>query len=114
MNQAIFKRVFVIDDKVVGSELNEPFDRLVAVQARWGFAQPAVSQNKKAALSRDSFNQTIDTWLTAVYGDDVSSKPSMVDPRGFEPLTPCMPCRCATGLRHGPRLKLSLARLQLG
>jgi hypothetical protein len=27
----------------------------------------------------------------------------MVDPRGFEPLTPCMPCRCATRLRHGPK-----------
>jgi hypothetical protein len=29
---------------------------------------------------------------------------TIVDPRGFEPLTPCMPCRCATGLRHGPKL----------
>ena len=33
-----------------------------------------------------------------------SNESSSVDPRGFEPLTPCMPCRCATGLRHGPRL----------
>ncbi|MCU1580048.1 MAG: Resolvase domain protein [Rhodoglobus sp.] len=30
------------------------------------------------------------------------NKAVLVDPRGFEPLTPCMPCRCATGLRHGP------------
>ena len=36
---------------------------------------------------------------------DAGSKERLsVDPRGFEPLTPCMPCRCATGLRHGPRL----------
>lgn len=26
-----------------------------------------------------------------------------VDPRGFEPLTPCMPCRCATNCATGPR-----------
>jgi hypothetical protein len=25
-----------------------------------------------------------------------------VDPRGFEPLTPCMPCRCATSCATGP------------
>ena len=31
-----------------------------------------------------------------------SKETTLVDPRGFEPLTPCMPCRCATGLRHGP------------
>src|SRR5450830_865204 len=34
-----------------------------------------------------------------------------VDPRGFEPLTPCMPCRCATGLRHGPISSFSPTRL---
>ena len=26
----------------------------------------------------------------------------MVGVRGFEPLTPCTPCRCATRLRHTP------------
>src|SRR3712207_4774535 len=28
---------------------------------------------------------------------------SLVDLRGFEPLTPCMPCRCATSCATGPR-----------
>src|SRR3712207_6305362 len=27
---------------------------------------------------------------------------SLVDLRGFEPLTPCMPCRCATSCATGP------------
>jgi hypothetical protein len=28
----------------------------------------------------------------------------LVDLRGFEPLTPCMPCRCATSCAIGPSI----------
>ena len=29
----------------------------------------------------------------------------MVGASGFEPPTPCTPCRCATGLRHAPTFR---------
>lgn len=46
-----------------------------------------------------------------------SSTSSIVDPRGFEPLTPSMRTRCATGLRHGPnwfRLSEPVPRIRIG
>src|SRR5687767_8620257 len=32
----------------------------------------------------------------------------VVGARGFEPPTPCTPCRCATGLRHAPTLAVRM------
>ncbi len=34
----------------------------------------------------------------------------MVGARGFEPPTPCTPCKCATRLRHAPTVVTSLTK----
>ena len=36
----------------------------------------------------------------------------MVGAIGFEPTTPCTPCRCATGLRHAPTVALVYQTVQ--
>ena len=35
-------------------------------------------------------------------GSNVSKAEGLVGETGFEPATPCTPCKCATGLRHSP------------
>ena len=36
----------------------------------------------------------------------------VVGAKGFEPSTPCTPCRCATGLRHAPTVALVYQTVQ--
>jgi site-specific DNA recombinase len=43
--------------------------------------------------------------LSDVFSVNVSSKRVLVELRGFEPLTPSMRTRCATGLRHSPLIR---------
>ena len=121
LNQAIFKHIFVANEEVVGDEINSPLAELLAAQH--GFRAREAGLNKDDVLQQalvelehhsapmtratpkgGSRAVTVEDLLTGIDADADSSKPSMVDPRGFEPLTPCMPCRCATRLRHGPML----------
>src|SRR5690625_3515010 len=51
---------------------------------------PAAGRNKLCKQSRDS-------------SDKHHATHHMVELRGFEPLTPCMPCRCATNCATAPR-----------
>src|SRR5215475_12663883 len=37
---------------------------------------------------------------------ELAERREMVGARGFEPPTPCTPCRCATRLRHAPTGRL--------
>jgi hypothetical protein len=45
---------------------------------------------------------TLADLLASSHAVQSASKAAMVDLRGFEPLTPSMRTRCATGLRHRP------------
>jgi hypothetical protein len=36
----------------------------------------------------------------------------LVGVKGFEPSTPCTPCKCATRLRHTPKLTIIAVRFQ--
>lgn len=65
---------------------------------RWASAQQNVAAHH--ALKTEAL-------LTGIYEDGDSSETLMVDLRGLEPLTPCMPCRCATSCATGPFSGLS-------
>lgn len=106
LNQAIFKRLYVYIDEVTDAELNAPFadlieaDRLYRHDPRTG----AEGENKRRASLPEgsSLPSSTATALLHIALDDVSSNGHVVDLRGLEPLTPCMPCRCATSCATGP------------
>jgi site-specific DNA recombinase len=82
MNQAFFHRLYVDTEGVTGARLAAPVATLVEAQAAVGSDQEP--GNDKAALL-----------ATALKGG-VWSKAAMVELRGFEPLTSCMPCKRST------------------
>ena len=119
LNQAIFKHIFVANEEVVGDEINSPLAELLAVQH--GFRAQEAGLNKNDSLDQaiaelmrhsapttratpkgGSCAVTVEDLLTGIDADGDSSKPSMVDPRGFEPLTSSMRTRRATNCAKGP------------
>ena len=107
LNQAIFKRIFVMNDEVVGHEMVAPLGELLAAQTGFeatqaGLDQEAVLRQAHAAnrehdpkIARAARNnqeswQTVDDLLTAMDRGDGSSKPSMVPLEGIEPPTPSL------------------------
>lgn len=81
LNQAIFKRIWVIDADRVESELTEPARLLVEAQRYWVAEQAA--ENKKSQDSRpgpvaEPLDESLETMDLAL----VSSKPSMSAPGG--------------------------------
>ncbi len=131
MNRAIFARFVVDGTKVINGELKEPFDALIGaaerdevrVYLRQVGSLPGRSGGTRGGRGRGKLPQiaTCPTladedgartddlsltdllelaWLQRARG---SNKTVMVELRGFEPLTPSMRTRCATGLRYSPR-----------
>ena len=93
---------------VTGNQLTDyvsPFVEIHRTRTGARHANGAAARNDSA----EDVNRAI--LLATALGRECSSKTAMVDPRGFEPLTPSMRTRCATGLRHGPIL---LTRLLVG
>jgi site-specific DNA recombinase len=110
LNQAIFEelQIEVIDDEVqvAGQIYTEPVRDLIMAAHAVGYAtsdQTSTNEDRPTANGEPVF-----TWVTLagllgpVYEDGGSSRTAMVELRGFEPLTPSMRTRCATGLRHSP------------
>lgn len=124
LNQAIFERMFISDEKVSAVRLQEPHGHLFATEAAFQAAKTglgneailaaftaafAASQGEKyKAAPRDGLvapQRATTAWaylFTADSTDGVSNKPSMVDLRGFEPLTSSMRTRRATNCATGP------------
>ena len=88
-NQAFFTKVFIDEDSELQVEHNRPFEMLLDPQVNANALTWAADANK----ARTSTN------VSAGKG---SSLVRAVDLRGFEPLTPCMPCRCATNCATDP------------
>ncbi|HVF13643.1 MAG TPA: hypothetical protein VM942_03535, partial [Acidimicrobiales bacterium] len=88
LNTAIYERLYVYEDRITDQSYRSPFDEvvdahrdLVGVRTRRGSdAVPSGNNNRKAGLL-----------ATALSGGG-SSRSAMVELRGLEPLTPCMPC----------------------
>ena len=104
LNEAFFTRVDLAkedDDTshISGDQVTEYLSPFVEVaRARTGYRKT----NGAAAQSDSADKITRASLLAAALSGTCSSKTAMVDPRGFEPLTPSMRTRCATGLRYSP------------
>ena len=123
LNQALFAQLLVDAEEIVDAVFNEPFAELVVAENAFRLSDGLTGEarleqaiqiasdeiaswpeNKKTTLTGGLLIQRVELLLQSILCVRGSSSEHMVDPRGFEPLTPCMPCRCATGLRHGPRI----------
>ena len=105
LNKAIFNRLYVDSTDrrphTTTDALKEPFGSLVlatrTVQAD-GDSGP-LSGPQDAA---DEATKHLGGLLALCFEGQSASKAAMVELRGFEPLTPSMRTRCATGLRYSP------------
>ncbi len=94
-NQAFFEKILILpdDNDRVGvrleAELAEPFDTLLT-KAK-GSAGDASGPLRQSSNHSSALTQSI-----------CLSKDTVVELRGFEPLTPCMPCKCATNCATAP------------
>ena len=86
-NQAFFERLHVTDETRIDSEHGEPFNILFDPAVH----QTAVSRQGQTAVEAGQ------TGNVASLNDDV-----LVEPRGLEPLTPCLQSRCATNCAKAP------------
>ena len=108
MNQTIFNKLKLDGTAVVVDELAEPFD--VIVPAGRIYERTYQRKRPPAAFSGVAFHEGVAAYelastdlLALALGGPGSNKDSMVELRGFEPLTPSMPWRCATSCATAPR-----------
>jgi hypothetical protein len=70
------------------------------------FAELTTDMNKGTFLTEDDLDwdslSSADLLAAALSGDQSSHKAAMVELRGFEPLTPSMPWKCATSCATAP------------
>lgn len=88
-NQAFFTKVFIDEDNELRVEHNRPFEMLLDPQVNANALTWAADAHK----ARTSTNVSVGKGSSLVRA---------VDLRGLEPLTPCMPCRCATSCATDP------------
>ena len=108
LNQAMFEELLVDEDRddltiqVVGQTYTEPVrDLMLAASAYYGYVSPEPDENRPAMVG-GPVRETLAGLLSSDDLDGGWSKTAMVELRGFEPLTPSMRTRCATGLRYSP------------
>ena len=95
-NQAFFEKIFVvqIDESLAGVEINaklkEPFDVLLGDELRMASQTAAPVRKSKRPAGKNAYGSTSPLQVQGL------SNTLMVEVRGFEPLTPCMPCKCST------------------
>ena len=88
-NQAFFTKVFIDEDNELRVEHNRPFEMLLDPQVNANALAWAADANK----ARTSTNVSVGKGSSLVRA---------VELRGFEPLTPSMPWRCATNCATAP------------
>jgi site-specific DNA recombinase len=105
-NQAFFHKIYIDEDvdnreRSVRVDYNPPFDDLLArlVPARVHHDIQALEQQKaRREIPAGSANSD-----PGIHEGQGSHTSTLVELRGFEPLTPSMRTRCATGLRYSPK-----------
>ena len=127
LNQAIFNNLYIANDDVIGDDIKQPLRELLAAQRGWtaytaDLERSAATARAQTELTRHTGPQQQETALsdgllgsdlcglteailTGIYEDGDSSKPLMVEHKGFEPLTSSMPWKRASQLRQCPVLK---------
>ncbi len=114
-NQAFFSKIYIDEDdtsrqRSIHVDYNEPFNQLLnrLVPAH----EHRTMQEKQRAMAKTQHAQTANhasSGATTPGGNSRvaevqgSHTDTLVELRGFEPLTPSMRTRCATGLRYSPR-----------
>lgn len=88
-NQAFFKRIYIDADGEMQVDLAQPFTLLTSPSIR----------SKRMEAVKEKTDGGLSTPIQAVKGLNIGTG---VDLRGLEPLTPCMPCRCATSCATDP------------
>ncbi len=107
LNQAIFTRIYVVNEEVVGDELHTPMHELLAAQRGWNAFQDSgdetlareiavreaarhsgIDKEKQATVA----GGLLDDFISALLSNRAEtvgscSKPYMVRPKGLEPLT---------------------------
>jgi site-specific DNA recombinase len=103
LNQTIFTKIKVAGSTVTADELAAPFDAIA--QAGRAYARPTYQRKRPpVAFGGVAFHEGVladeladaDLLELALLGGTGSSKAAMVELRGFEPLTPCLPSKCST------------------
>lgn len=108
LNQALFNRIYVVNDEVVGDELTSPLVELLAAERGWtaleaGQSLESATNTAEAELARRSpvkaeqatpkgdlfSNVSVGDLLPALKVQGDCSKPPMVRVRGLEPPRPC-------------------------
>lgn len=84
-NQAFYTRLDITDDEQVRPRLAEPFATIFREAHEVGDEGKEAKREHPTSFDVASSRKTL-----------------YVDLRGLEPLTPCMPCRCATSCATGP------------
>jgi site-specific DNA recombinase len=109
-NQLIFEKLLIVMDEdgnhQLQAELAPPFDlifsartRALVARARGDGTQESRDTKKPADAGGLSLDEQSDDAFALV---DSSNKNTLVELRGLEPLTLCMPCRCATSCATAP------------
>lgn len=105
MNQSFFEKIYVDQVGDVTTEPAEPFASIRAAKTVWAAAyghqdaeRPSADIERRPRIAEASDPIS----LSSVYSAIGSNKTLMVEVRGFEPLTFCMPCRRATNCAIPP------------
>uniref|UniRef100_UPI0025D2BEF9 recombinase family protein n=1 Tax=uncultured Microbacterium sp. TaxID=191216 RepID=UPI0025D2BEF9 len=93
LNQAIFTKIFVVDNDRVESELTDHARALIEAQAAWRAA--VLAAENKTAIDAEASIASFEETSNSNHFVNGWSKNYLVDLGGLEPPTPCMPCRCA-------------------
>ena len=109
LNQATFEELLIDQDqemvtRVVGETYTEPVRDLMHAMHAYGRSHLSQSEDTDGLANAgepDNPDNLADSLLPLFLGGGWS-KAAMVELRGFEPLTPSMRTRCATGLRYSP------------
>ena len=110
LNQAMYEVLFVDQDReslsirVADQRYTEPVrDLMLAARTYQQFGADLPAYESKLATTGEPARETLAGLLSPLSEGGGWSKTAMVELRGFEPLTPSMRTRCATGLRYSPR-----------
>ncbi len=107
-NQAFFHKIYIDEDDTVRFDYNPPYDQLLArlvpaTQHQASRHRHTVGNGPQGTQNARRSTPTGVSLDPAGIDEVQGFHPSnLVELRGFEPLTPSMRTRCATGLRHSP------------
>jgi site-specific DNA recombinase len=109
LNQAFFDELLVdrddLDTRITGQTYTEPVrDLMTSAQAYRQQTRVGRTHESRPAANGEPASVTLVGLLDLVDFDEGSSRTAMVELRGFEPLTPSMPWRCATSCATAPKL----------